>query len=146
VRILVAAIVLLAFVATAHAGDPLKPYVGRIVISPEKPPTFQEELPAYLGANEVKDNDYHLIKGPPWPMWIVGVVAKPMDKPHVLVVFDKADPKNPLLAFDVTPKRRFVIVNAEATIAAGFAAGKSYVVQIKLGKTVVAKAQLTLRD
>jgi hypothetical protein len=36
--------------------------------------------------------------------------------------------------------------DAEATIAAGFAAGKSYVVQIKLGKTVVAKAQLTLRD
>jgi hypothetical protein len=147
VRLLVAVFVLLGLVATAHAGDPLKPYVGRIIISPETPPTAASELPAYLAANAVKTDEYDLIKGPPWPMHLVGVLPRDVTKPIKLVVTDKADAKQePLISFDVTSRKRVVIAHTEATIAAGFAAGKTYVVRLMLGKTVLAKSVLALRD
>lgn len=146
-KLVVVAVLLLGLVTTAHAGDPLKPYAGRIVISPEAPPTLSSELPAYLAANAVKDDDYHLIKGPPWPMHLVGVLPKATAKPLSLEVMDPTDPKAPpLVAFEVTSKQRIVIAHSEATIAAGFAAGKTYVVRIKLGKAVLARSELTLRD
>ncbi len=146
-RLAIACVVLLGLVATAHAGDPLKPYVGRIVVSPEAPPSVNTELPAYLAANAVKGDEYDLIKGPPWPMHLVGVIARDEKKPLVLVVTDKADPKAaPLVTFEVTSKQRMVIAHTEATIAAGFAAGKSYTVRLLRGKTVLAKATIVLRD
>jgi len=129
-RLAIAAFVLLGLVATAHAGDALAPYAGRIVISPEAPPSVE----------------YDLIKGPPWPMHLVGVIPRAVTKPLTLVVIDKADPKQPLLTFEVTSKKRIVIAHSEATIAAGFAVGKTYVVRLMLGKTVLAKATLALRD
>jgi hypothetical protein len=39
-----------------------------------------------------------------------------------------------------------VIAHTEATIAADFAATKTYVVRLMLGKTVLARAELSLRD
>jgi hypothetical protein len=136
-----------ANVATAKTGDALKPYIGRIVISPETPPTAASEIPAYLAANVVKGDEYDLIKGPPWPMHLVGVIPRDVAKPIKLVITDKADKKlAPLLEFDVSSKQRIVVAHTEATIAAGFAAGKTYVVRLMLGKTVLARSELTLRD
>ena len=40
--------VMFALVSTADAGDPLKPYVRRIVIAPDAPRTLSSELPPYL--------------------------------------------------------------------------------------------------
>ena len=138
---------LFALRSKAHAGDPLKPYVGRIVISPDAPPTAASELPPYLAANAVKTNDYDLIKGPPWPMHLVGVLPRDVTKPLVLVFTDKADKtRAPLISTEVSSKQRIAIVHTEATIAAGFAASKTYVVRLMLGKTVLAKAELTLRE
>ncbi len=135
-----------ALVSTARAGDALKPYVGRIVISPEPPPTAASELPAYLAANVVKTSEYDLIKGPPWPMHLVAVLARDA-KGLVLVVTDKADKKQtPLISAEAASNQRVVISHTEATIAAGFAAGNPYVVRLMRGKTVLARAELTLRD
>lgn len=146
-RVIVALFVVFGLVGTAWAGDPLKPYVGRIVISPEVPPSAASELPAYLAANQVKENEYDLIKGPPWPMHLVGVLPKNVAKPIKLVFTEKGDAKQtPLAAIDVASKQRVVIAHSEANIAAGFAAGKTYVVRLMLGKTVLAKAELSLRD
>ena len=52
----------------------------------------------------------------------------------------------PLLAFDVASKQRVVIAHTEATVAAAFATGKTYSVRLMLGKTVLARAELTLRE
>jgi hypothetical protein len=145
-KLAIAVLALFAFVSTAHAGDPLKPYVGRIVISPDKPPMFAEELPTYLAASAVKDDDYPIAKGSPWDLWLVAVLPKETTKQHVLHIVNKADPKNPLLVIDVPVTKRYVIINAEATVEAGFAANKSYAVRLLLGKKVVAKSTLTLRD
>lgn len=139
--------VLFALVSTARAGDPLKPYVGRIVISPDAPPTAASELPAYLAINAVKTNEYDLIKGPPWPMHLVGVLPRDVTKPLVLVLADKADrTQAPLISTEVSSKQRIAIAHTEATIGAGFAATKTYVVRLMLGKSVLARAELTLRD
>lgn len=146
-KLAIAVLVLLAFVGTAHAGDPLKPYAGRIVISPEPPPSLSSEIPGYLAANVVKGDEYDLIKGPPWPMHLVAVLAKDATKPLTLVIVDKADPKAArLITFEVTSKQRLVIAHTEANIANGFAAGKSYAVRLVLGKTVLARSTLTLRE
>ena len=146
-RLVAAIFVLFALASTARAGDPLKPYVGRIVISPETPPTAASELPAYLAANAVKTNEYDLIKGPPWPMHLVGVIPKDVTKPLTLVITDKSDKtQTPLLSTEVSSKQRIMVAHTEATIAAGFAATKTYLVRLMLGKTVLAKAELTLRE
>ena len=42
--------------------------------------------------------------------------------------------------------RKIVIAHAEATVAAGFAAHKTYVVRLMSGKTVLAKCEVTLHD
>ena len=144
--------IVLAFVVatgTARADDKaLKPYAGRIVISPDEPPTVASELPAYLKANATKDNAYDVIKGPPWPFQLVAVLAKdPGDKPVQLVFADKTDKKlAPFHTVELSATRRLVIAKAEATTAAGFASNKTYVVRVMLGKTVLAKAEVTLRD
>jgi len=140
--------------ALAGSGTPkpppsdkaFKPYVGRLVISPDVPPATLDELPDFLKGNLAKDNAYDLIKGPPWPFHMVGVLAKDLKK-VTLVVVDKDD-KNltPLLSIGLTPMRKIVIAHTEATVAAGFAANKTYVVRVMNGKTVLAKSELTLHD
>ncbi len=140
-------VLLFGLVSVAVAGDAMKPYVGNIVISPDVPPTAASELPAYLAANHVKAGGYDLIKGPPWPMHLVGVLPKPLAKPILLVFTDKADSKQtPLIAIEVASKQRIVIAHTAATVAAGFAANKTYVVRLMRGKVVLARAELTLRD
>lgn len=139
----------LGLVASAGADDKaLRPYAGRLVYSPDSPPTSVDELPRYLKANATKDNAYDILKGPPWPMHLVAVLAKdPGDKPVQLVFADKADKKLvPLHAVDVRPQRRIVMVTTEATVAAGFASHKTYVVRVMQGTRVLAKAEITLKD
>lgn len=143
------ALVVVGFAAVAHAdGKALRPYVGRLVYSPDPPPTDVDELPRFLEANAVPDNRYDIIKGPPWPMHLVAVLAKPPgDKPVMLVFADKADKKLATLhAVEVRPQRTLVLATTEATIAAGFASNKTYVVRLLQGKTVLARAEITLRD
>lgn len=133
--------------APAHADRALAPYVGTIVISPDAPPTAASELPAYLAANAVKGGAYDLTKGPPWPMHLVGVLSKDVTRPLTLVFTDKANAKlAPLFAIEVPATRRIVIAHTEATVAAGFSTGKTYVVRLMRGKAVLARAELTLRD
>jgi hypothetical protein len=132
--------ILLLLVGFASA-DALKPYAGRVVVSPDTPPANVDELPAFLKANATKDNAYDLIKGPPWPFHLVGVLPKDY-KTVTLVVLDG---KTALISIDLSPAHRIVIAHAEATEAAGFANEKTYRVELRAGKTVVAKCQLKLR-
>ena len=132
--------ILLMLVGFASA-DALKPYAGKVVISPDAPPASVDELPAFLKANVTNDNTYDLIKGPPWPFHLVGVLPKDY-KTVTLVVLDG---KTALISIDLSPSRRIVIAHAEATEAAGFANEKTYRVELRAGKTVVAKCQLKLR-
>lgn len=139
----------LGLVALAGADDKaLRPYVGRLVYSPDAPPTSLDELPRYLKANATKDNTYDIIKGPPWPMHLVAVLAKdPGDRPVQLVFADKADKKlTTLHAVEVRPQRRIVLATSAATVAAGFESHKTYVVRLMQGKRVLAKAEITLKD
>jgi hypothetical protein len=150
VGIVVAMMVLASSVAltgTPSASDkPFKLFVGKVVISPDTPPGTLDELPAFLKINLSKDNAYDVTKGPPWPFHLVGVLAKDLKK-VTLVIADKDDKKlTPLLSIDLKPMRKIVIAHAEATIAAGFAAQKTYVVRLMNGKTVLAKSELKLHD
>ncbi len=146
-RSIAALVLLFGLAAVAHAGDALKPYLGKIVISPDAPPTAASELPAYLAANAVKSGGYDLIKGPPWPMHLVGVLPRDVSKPIMLVFTDQADKKQtPLFSIEVGSKQRIVIAHTEATVAAGFAANRTYMVRLMHGKLVLAKAELTLRE
>lgn len=139
-KVIAILIMLLGLVGFARA-DALKPYVGKVVISPDTPPANVDELPAFLKANFVKDNAYDLIKGPPWPFHLVGVLPKDY-KTVTLVVLDG---KTALISIDLAPARRIVIAHTEATEAAGFANEKTYRVELRAGKNVVAKCQLKLR-
>jgi len=152
VGLVVALVVTLVLASAASAGTPgasekpFKPYVGKLVISPDTPPGTLDELPAFLKINLSKDNSYDATKGPPWPFHLVGVLAKDM-KAVTLVIADKDDKKlTPLLSIDLKPMRKIVIAHAEATIAAGFAAQKTYVVRLMNGKTVLARSELKLHD
>src|SRR2546423_3131944 len=139
-----ACLLLVTASARADTGALVKQYAGRIVISPDPAPTLASELPAHVKANAVADDHYELIKGPPWHIHIVGFLAK--DATGVQLAFtDTADPKAaPVQLVDVAAKNRLVIVSTDATIAAGFASGKTYAVQLRANKVVLAKAQLTL--
>ena len=146
VALAVALMVTAALAAPAKPDKAFSPFVGRLVISPDTPPATLDELPGFLKANLAKDNAYDLIKGPPWPFHMVGVLGKDL-KQVTLQVADKADKKlTPLLSIDLTPMRRIVIAHTEATVAANFAANKTYVVRVLAGKTVLAKSELTLHD
>jgi hypothetical protein len=132
----------------AAKAKALKPYVGKLVISPDAPPASSDELPGYLKGNLTPDAAYDLIKGPPWPFHVTVVLASPT-KSVTLAITDKADPKAPpLLTATLTPAndKKLVFAHAEATIAAGFAASKTYVVTLTAGKKQLAKSELTLRD
>ena len=68
-------------------------------------------------------------------------------KPVQLVFADKADKKLATMhAVEVHPVKRLVMATSEANVAAGFAAHKTYVVRVMQGKTVLAKAELSLKD
>ena len=145
---IVVAIMVLASPAWADKATDkaFKPYAGKVILSPDTPPGTLDELPEYLKINWSKDNAYDLVKGPPWKFHVVGVLAKDLKK-VTLVMADKADKTlAPLLSIELTPMRRIVIAHAEATIAAGFAAHKTYVVRLMNGKTVLAKSEVTLHD
>ena len=141
----------------AHAGgkkppptpeQALKAYTGRIVFSPDAPPTSVDELAKFLKANATDDNSYDVLKGPPWQFNLVAVLAKdPGTKQPVALVFaDKDDKKLATMhSVDVRAQKKIVIASSEATVAAGFAANKTYVVRLMQGKTVLAKAELHLR-
>jgi hypothetical protein len=141
-------LVVVAVFGLARADDKaLQPYAGQIVISPDPVPASTEQLAAFLKANATKDGHYELIKGPPWDVNLVGVLSKAGTGPVTLVIADASDPKlAPLLSTELTAKQRLVIAHIAATIAAGFAANKTYVVTLVRGKTVLAKAELTLRS
>jgi hypothetical protein len=125
----------------------LKAYAGRLVFSPDAPPTQLDEFPKYLKANATTDNSYDVLKGPPWQFHLVAVLAKdPGTKPIALVFADKDDKKLATMhSVDVRAQKKLVTASSEATVAAGFAANKTYVVRLMQGKTVLAKAQLHLR-
>ncbi len=132
----------------AAKAKALRPYAGKLVISPDAPPANSDELPGYLAGNLSKDGSYELLKGPPWPFHVTLVLAAPA-KAITLLITDKVDAKAaPLLSvpFTLGGGRKLLLAQAEATIAAGFAANKVYVVRVMLGKKQLAKSELTLRD
>ena len=133
----------------AFADDKrLRAYDGQIIISPDKVPTDADALHTFLQANATKDRRYALIKGPPWDINLVAVLSKePAAGPVTLVFADAADKKlTPLQSIDVSSKNRLVLAHTSATIAAGFAANKTYVVQIIQKTTTLARAELELRN
>lgn len=140
---LVVLVALCAIGGTA-SGDTLKRYAGKLVISPDAPPTEASELSKFIEANLTKDATYPIVKGPPWSMHIVAVLAKDA-KTVTLTITEKGDAK-PLVSTKLTPVRRIVIAHADATIAAGFANHKTYDVRLESGKKVLAKATLEIRD
>ncbi len=168
VRSVVKAFVVVLLVALlpyrAASADDLAPFAGKLVISPDAPPTESGELPAYLKANLTKDASYPIVKGPPWSMHIVGVLAKdtkqvtlvirekpaPVPKPTRPIKNDKpaakTGPATALVTIDLVPKHRVVMAHTDATVAAGFASGKRYDVRLVAGKVELAKAELVIRD
>jgi hypothetical protein len=148
VFVLVVALCGVAHAERARGGKRIVDYAGKVVISPDPPPSAASELPAYLAGNATKDDHYELIGGPPWSMHLVAVLAKePGAKPVTLVIADPTDPSlPPLVSIELTSKRRIVIAHSEATIAAGFAPDKTYAVRVVIGKAVLARAELRLRD
>jgi hypothetical protein len=149
-RILAVVVVLVGLVVgTAHANDKLvKQYAGHILISQDPIPTESTGLPAFVKANLMKDRHYDLIKGPPWEVNLIGFLTKDPGKTPVMLVFtDAKDSKLPPIAsIEVASKKRIVVTKATATIAAGFEVGKTYVVRLMLGKVVLARCELTLRE
>ncbi len=137
-------VAIVAWIAPARA-DLVKDYAGRIVISPDPPPTIASDLAAYVKANATKDDAYELIKGSPWEVNLVGfLTADPKTTVTLELVGDPKQP--PLHVLDVTAKKRLVLATAKLTTAAGFEANTTYVVRLVAGKKVLAKAQLRLRD
>ena len=128
---------LIAVAAVARA-DLAKDHAGRIVISPDPPPTLASELPAYVKANATKDNAYEAIKGSPWQIHLVGFLST--DAGEVTLEIGELD------KLGVAAKKRLVITSTKLTTAAGYEANKTYAVRLVAGKKVLAKATLRLRD
>jgi hypothetical protein len=131
-----ASVIVAVLATTAHA-DLAKDYAGRIVISPDPPPTLATELPAYVKANAVTGDAYDAIKGSPWQINLVG--------------FLKADATDVMLEIGpeklpVSAKKRLVISSTKLTTAAGFESNKTYEVRLVSGKKLLARATLHLRD
>jgi hypothetical protein len=98
--VVVAVVVVLAGDVRAEDKS-LKPYAGRVVMSPDTPPATFDKLPEFLAANLSKDDTYELIK---WDVNFVGVLAKPTSKVTLEVrpaaapaprADKKPDPKKP---------------------------------------------------
>ena len=143
---LASVIVAIVTMASVARGDAklVKQYAGRVVISPDPPPTIGTELRAYLTANATKDDTYEAIKGSPWEIHLVGVLSA---EPKTTVTLELVDDKAAVLhALDVAAKQRLVISSLKLTTAAGFEANKTYGVRVVAGKKVLAKARLRLRE
>lgn len=147
-RLLGIVVAIVALSSPAYAEDKaFKPYVGKIVVSPDTPPTIFEEIPRFLRQNFQADNQYDVLKGPPWQINFVAVLSKdPGTKPVQLVFADKDDKKLATMhSVELTAKRKVVLAKVEATVAANFA-HKTYVMRVMLGKQVLAKCEVTLKD
>jgi hypothetical protein len=141
----VVALCMLVGVAGADPGALAKQYAGRIVISPDSPPTTQGELADYVKANAVAGDRYELIKGAPWGLNLVGFLAKEPGAPTVQLVIAELGKDKELVRLDVRATNRVVITSSKLTAAAGFEDNKSYAVRLVKGTTVLAKAELKLR-
>ncbi|HEU0032754.1 MAG TPA: hypothetical protein VFQ53_19115 [Kofleriaceae bacterium] len=141
-------LVIASTVAQADTAKLVKQYSGRVVISPDAAPTLATELPAHVKANAVAGDHYELVKGPPWVIHIVGFLAKDPGAATVQLVLTDVDDKQaePVVSVDVATKNRLVITKTEATTAAGFVDNHTYLVRLMHGKTVLAKAELKLRN
>jgi hypothetical protein len=122
----------------AHADK----YDGRIVISPDPVPTTSDQLPGFLAANAAKDGHYELVKGPPWKIHLIGFLPRDADKVELVFV----DGDKPLQTSPVSAKRKVVVASTTATTEAGFEANHTYAVRLVAGTTVLAKAELRLRN
>lgn len=140
------ALVLALLVTIARADDRLRPYDGRIVISPDPIPTVADDLPGFLKAQAAKDGHYELIKGPPWTIHLIGFLAKDPGTAPVKLELTEKGAKTALHSLDVAAKRKIVVTTTTATTAAGFEANKTYLVQLVAGGAVLAKAELYLRN
>jgi hypothetical protein len=150
-RVIVLAAALVFGLGIAHAGatKALKPYAGKLVISPDAPPSTLGELAGYFEINVAKDGHYELIKGAPWTAHLSSWLVKPAKTVTIVVVDKAADAKAaPLLSVSTATSAGGKLVNAQfdATIAAGFAANTTYEVRLLAGKKLLAKAELLLRD
>jgi hypothetical protein len=139
---LASVILAILLASVTYADDKLaKQYSGRVVMSPDPPPTVSSELAAYVKANATKDDAYDAIKGSPWVIHFVGFLSA--DAPKVTI--EIADGK-PLHELEINAKRRLVLGSVKLTTAAGFEANKTYTVRLVAAKKVLAKATLHLRD
>lgn len=129
--------VIVAVLATTAQADLAKDYAGRIVISPDPPPTLAAELPAYVKANAVTGDAYDAIKGSPWQINLVGLLKADATD----VTLEIGQEKLP-----VTARKRLVISSTKLTTAAGFESNKTYEVRLVSGKKLLARATLHLRD
>jgi hypothetical protein len=149
VVVVVAALVFGLGVARADDAKALKPYAGKLVISPDAPPQTLGELAGYFKINVAKDGHYELIKGAPWTAHLSSWLVKGVKDVTIVVVDKAADAKAaPLMSVSTAPSAGGKLVNAqfEATIAAGFAANKTYEVRLLAGKKLLSRAELLLRD
>jgi hypothetical protein len=145
----VALLVLTARAAGVSDDKALKPYAGKLVVSPDAPPSTLGELAGYLKINAAKDNHYELIKGPPWKFHLVSWFAKPATGALTVVITDLADKKaTPMVSVEPTlsANKRLLYAVVEANASTGFETGKTYVVRMLQGKKLVAKAELLLRE
>lgn len=128
---------IVAIVATVAHADLAKDHAGRIVISPDPPPSLASELPGYIEANAVTGDAYEAIKGSPWAIHLVGFLRTDATD----VTLEIGPEKLP-----VSANKRLVISSTKLTTAAGFESNKTYEVRLVAGKRLLAKASLRLRD
>lgn len=141
------ALCVLAGIARADTSGLVKQYAGRIVISPDAPPTTKGELADYIKANAVAGDRYEAIKGSPWAFHLVGFLSKEPGATAVqLVIVELGDKAKPLVTLDVRAADRLVLTSSTLTTAAGFEANKRYALRLVRGPTLLAKAELKLRD
>lgn len=140
--------VLVGFASLAVADDKLvRKHAGHIVISPDPVPEDAAQLAEFVKTNLAKDRNYDLYKGPPWEVNLVAFLAKSPGKEAVTFEITHAkDPKQPLVISRAPARGRLVIMSLSATTAAGFEVGATYSVRMRVGKRVLARCQLLLRE
>lgn len=147
-RIALVWMALVALVGVAAADDKLvRKHAGHVVISPDPVPEDAAQLAEFVKANLAKDRNYDLYQGPPWQVNLVAFLTKDPGKEAVTFeITDAKDPKQLLVTSRAPARGRLVIMSLSATTAAGFETGKIYSVRMRVGKTVLARCQLLLRE
>lgn len=143
------ALAMVAGLAEVVAADPklVRRHAGHIVISPDPVPVDVAELAVFVKTNLAADRHYDLYKGPPWDVNLVAFLSKDPGKEDVTFrITDAKDPKQTLVVSRAPARGRLVIMSLSATTAAGFEVGKTYSVRMTVGKTVLARCQLLLRE